>query len=52
MEYSTCCLSKSRYVRDYGNHHDECTKCGCECDVISEEEKDKLLLIKENKNNG
>jgi len=28
ISISKCCLAKIDYVKDPGNHHDECNKCG------------------------
>lgn len=40
MEKSKCCGTKIVYVKDWGNHHDECSKCGLETSYVEEKLKE------------
>lgn len=47
MEKSKCCNAKIIYVKDWGNKHDECSKCGDDLDMrkMLEEDEQKLSPV-------
>ncbi|EKD63198.1 MAG: hypothetical protein ACD_51C00321G0002, partial [uncultured bacterium] len=52
---SECCEAKIVYVKDWGNHHDECSKCRREISMEEFEqskEKTKPMIYCSHINNG